>query len=208
MIYGVSGSSGSGKTTLAKKVAEELGFEFFPASITELGKEIGLDPVHQMTLETRIGFQAKLLEALVSKIRALDHKKNYIMDRTPLDTVGYLMGELDMHSGRQVPQETLEKANSLVDIAQTATASYFDGIWITAPLSTYEEVETRPKVNPAYQRGVHLTIIGAAFSSNRVINFEVLNVEDLDARVEWMTSQIKGRVQDLTEMKRTSSRLH
>lgn len=208
MIYGIAGASGTGKTTLAKKVAEELGAEFFPASISELGKEIGLSPVSDMDLETRIRFQAKLLDALIGKIRELDPLKVYIMDRTPLDTIGYLMAEVNMHSDQKATPETLALANKLVELAQSASAHYFGATYQTAPLADYSEAETRPRANPAYQQHVHMLIAGAVFAAPRTIRHTIIMVSDLEARTKMVVSDIQAQQQALTEAQSPSALIH
>lgn len=207
MIYGIAGSSGSGKTTLAKAVAEKLGYEYVSASVTELAKEIGENPVSDMPLGDRIRFQAKLLRAMTDRFHALDHKTVWITDRTPLDTVGYVMAEVGMHSGTGVEMKVLEDAEKLVRAAQISTASLFDWTFITSPLGSYEEASTRPAANPAYQRHVHLLITGAALSNPRRCNVDLIKPLDLETRVAVVSATIRDRQEDLADI-HYSRRLH
>lgn len=209
MLIGIAGASGTGKTTLAEAVAKQLGARFVRASITELGKAVGADPVSNMDVVERLQFQERMLAAFIQKLTDMDRSEVVIMDRSPLDMVGYMMAEINMHSHLDMNPELLKRADIYVEAAQKATAMFYDHVFLTSILPTYEAAETRPSWNPAYQRHVHLLIHGAAYASPVRIPFARFVTTDLAERVKYIVEHVGHMLQaERDEAMRFSTRAH
>lgn len=157
MSFGLTGASGSGKTTLAKEIAEKMNIPYHDASITRIMKANGLDPVGPTApLDERIAAQEKLLDQFIAEIRSLD--RPFISDRTPIDMIGYMLGEITM---RNSTQEQGERAFAYAAKCLNTTRELFDAVLVLRPLPFYENTETRPPQNAAYQFETQLIMEGA-----------------------------------------------
>lgn len=206
MLYGLTGSSGTGKTTLAKAVAESLSAEFVATSITASGKRHGYDPVAFMSLKDRIKLQHHLLDDLMELIRSA--KRPAIMDRTPIDLIGYMYAEIDMHSHIRLSAEDIAQIETYRERCLEETVKWFDHVFVTTPLPVYENAETRPVQNAAYQHHSQMIMEGAIYQLTGRVNFSVLRPSDLDTRIEHVHDTIVKRMDDIDRMKRGATGLH
>lgn len=206
MIYGIAGASGTGKTTLCERVSEALSIPFVKTSITDMARKAGFEAVGRLDLEQRILLQERLLDQFED---LLDETRGpVIMDRTPIDLIGYLGAEIHMHSRDVVDVDTLEGIDGYFRRCQEMTASRFDRIFVTNILPTYEEVATRPGYNPAYQRHVQFIIMGAVVSAHGPLAASFLLMDDLDQRVRNVTEMIAQRLDAIETAKRKNRHLH
>lgn len=206
MIYGICGASGSGKTTLAKAVADLMCIKFVPTSVTEMAKKAGFEAVGRMSLPERFTLQLHLFDQFEELLNGITGPA--ILDRTPLDMIGYLHGEIGMHSRNLLMPEEIEMAAEYVADCQRMTARYFDGVFFTSILPTYEEADTRPGFNPAYQQHVQLVIAGALATSSENIQATMLMTTDLQQRLDIVTHEIAERLDEIDVQKRTSRHIH
>ena len=206
MIWGIAGSSGTGKTTLGEKVSEATGVAFVKTSITDMAKRNGYDAISNLPLFERI----RLQESLFLEMEALIHscEKPAILDRTPLDLVGYLHAEVGMHSGREITNQEKEQIDGYVLRCQNLTLKYFDHIFLTAPLGSYMEASNRPAYNPGYQRHLHLIVTGALIDTPGNINYSLLRTTNLNDRVCYVSETIEKRLNYLDVMRSTSRHIH
>lgn len=158
-MFGLSGSSRTGKTTLAKQIAEDLGIRYFDASVTKIMQGAGYNPVGALTIDERIDAQVKLLDTYTDAIHAV--QEIFITDRTPLDFIGYMLGEVSMTN---TTEDQGRRIDDYVRRCLDTTRKLFTCIAIVRPLPFYEAAEDKPKPNPAYQRHVQFIIEGAAQS--------------------------------------------
>lgn len=206
MLYGLTGSSGSGKTTLARTVAESLSAEFIPTSITASGKRHGYDPVALMSLQDRIQLQHHLLDDLLELIK--NAQRPAILDRTPIDLIGYMYAEIDMHSHIRLSAQDIDKIEAYRERCLTETAAWFDHVFVTTPLPIYENVETRPVQNAAYQHHSQMIMEGAMYQLTGRVNFSILRPSDLDTRIEHVHDTIVARMNLIDQQKRGAKGLH
>jgi len=206
MLYGLTGSSGSGKTTLARAVAESLSAEFVPTSITASGKRHGFDPVGLMSLQDRIKLQHHLLDDLMELIKAA--KGPTIMDRTPIDLIGYMYAEIDMHSHIRLSADDIMKIEAYRDRCLEETVRWFDHVFVTTPLPVYEDAQTRPVQNAAYQHHSQMIMEGAIYQLTGRVNFSILRPSNLDTRIEHVHDTIVSRLDDIDRMRRGVTGLH
>ena len=206
MLFGLVGASRTGKTTLAKAVAEDLSILYQPASITEMAKSHGFDAVAPMSLRDRVNLQFLLLEDYLD---LLDRTaRPAILDRTPIDMIGYLLAEFDMNSHLKVEQETLDSAAAYLDLCIQATERFFDTLVIVGPLENYVEEEGKPALNAAFQWHTQLVMEGAAQRVRRPTIVFRMNRTDFEERREVLGDLLVQRMDAISQMRRSTPHIH
>lgn len=205
MLFGLSGASGTGKSTLAKLVSERTKIPFVPASITSLAAAAGYKAVGKLSLRDRLDMQEKMLLSYWEIIRNIEG--HAILDRTPIDMIGYMMAELHMHSYKGLDQTEIERVEKFTHRCKLSAAAYFDHVFATGMLPDYEVAETRPADNRAYQHHVQLIIYGALTESSRIKHSIFLST-DLEERAGYMQRMIEERVAKTEERRRSSRFIH
>jgi predicted ATPase len=200
MIYGIAGASGTGKTTLGSQVGDALSISFVRTSVTEMARKAGFEAVSRLTLPDRVRLQNSLLEQFEELLHGI--KGPAILDRTPIDLIGYLGAEIHMHSHEILDIETLESLDGYFLRCQKLTAQCFDRVFVTSILPHYETAETRPDYNPAYQRHVHWLITGAAVGAESEINATLLLSGNLHDRVTYVSQMISERLQEIDKSRK------
>jgi hypothetical protein len=204
MLYGISGAHRSGKTTLARKISEDLNIEFYETSTTKVAREFGFDPCAPMTLSDRVALQVHLLNNHLTMINKLP--RPLIVDRTPLDFLGYTMGEFHMQSHLLVDPETLAIANTLIDQCLEATALNYDMVFFLSRLDGYaiDPTKSQPAENPVYQRHHAMLIQGALMELEGQLQFAVIDDTDFDFRRDYVHSAIVARIDQIDQQRNTA----
>jgi len=206
MLYGLTGSSGTGKTTLGKAVAESLGIEFRPTSITECARRHGFNAVGVLPLTDRLALQNHLLEDHIEMLA--EAPRPLIVDRTPIDFIGYLMAEFDMHSHMRASPEELVAADDYVQRCLTATLRYYDHVFILGQLDFYEEAATRPADNRAYQTHSQLIMEGALFKLSGRVSYSAIYKNDFEARETFVHDTIVARLDEIEKERRSAAHIN
>lgn len=206
MIYGLAGASGVGKTTLGEMVADSLQIDFVKTSITELAMKRGYNAIGFLSLRERLELQRGLLEDHLEQISKLNTP--VILDRTPLDLIGYMMAEVHMNSAVNLTASEMKAAAAYVSICQYAACEKFDAIFHLAPLPFYETADTRPGENPAYQAHVDLIIRGSLHQLEGQISCMTLGTTDLNERHDAVHDFIMNRLDDLEALRKKNSNIH
>lgn len=206
MLFGISGAHRTGKSTLAKAVAEELGIDYIPTSIGEVAQRYGFDPVAPMTLHQRVALQMHLLEDHLELIDGL--KGPAILDRTPIDFVGYLLAEFHMQSHLLCDDKHLEAAHRYVDLCLKATRTRYDFLFVTCPLPDYKEEPGKPAMNLAYQWHHHMLVMGATLSLHGSVNYSIIREADRTRRQEFVHDAIVARLDAVAEMRKSARHIH
>ncbi|SCW95921.1 AAA family ATPase [Ancylobacter rudongensis] len=206
MLYGLAGSSGTGKTTLAKRIAAELDITYMPTSITECAKRHGFDPVGILSLQDRIVLQLHLLQDHLDMLDAAP--RPLIVDRTPIDFIGYMMAEVDMNSHLRLSAEEIERIEQYKRLCQTAAVKHYDAIFMLGQLDTYEVANTRPAANRAYQTHSQLVMLGALTELSGRLDHVVLRVTDLEQRVEFLHDTIAKRLDEIQTLHKSTPYIH
>jgi hypothetical protein len=206
MLYGISGASGTGKTTLAKRVAEDLGITYMPTSITECAKKHGFDAVGMLTLPKRLELQLHLLEDHVEMI--CQAERPLIVDRTPIDMIGYMLAELDMHSHHRLTDKEIGQVEDYVNLCSDMTLKLYDYVFIVGQLDNYDVSATRPADNRAYQTHSQMIMLGALFRLSGQVSFAHVPMQDLDRRCEFVHDTIVGRLDAIGKERRSSLHIH
>ncbi|NKX37736.1 AAA family ATPase [Rhodobacteraceae bacterium R_SAG4] len=206
MIFGIAGASGTGKTTLGRMVGDALDIPFQPTSITNMAAKAGFDPVSKISLNDRLILQESMLDQMETLLASF--KTPVILDRTPLDLVGYMMAEIYMHSESELTADEMRRIDAYVSRCQDVTVKYCSHIFVTGLLPEYELVETRPGWNPAYQRHVHLLIVGALMTSKGDLSYSMFNSDSLTGRTNYMIQAIQNKLVSAQQEKIESRYLH
>lgn len=206
MLFGLIGSSGVGKTTLATKISENLGIEYVSASITQSARRHGFNSVGVLTLRERLDLQWHLLRDHVELINQT--ARPLIVDRTPVDMIGYLMAEFDMHSHMLTEPEDLIEADRYVTECLAVTLKHYDMVFTLGQLDKYEEVPTRPVDNRAYQTHSQLIMEGALSRLYGQINFARIGSTDLQQRLDAVEGMIVARMDEIETERKSSPFMH
>lgn len=205
MLYGLTGSHRSGKTTLAKKVAEDLGIEFYATSITEVARRNGFDPVAPMSLSDRVDLQYRLLEDHLEQLAK--RSRPLITDRTPLDMLGYMLCEFHMSSHLVTTSAVLDRASHFQDICLAATVQNYDMLFYLAPLKDYVVEDGKPVPNRAYQKHHALMVQGGLSQLAGQTTYMLIENNDFEFRRNVVHSTIVSRIDNI-DTARSSAHMH
>jgi hypothetical protein len=193
-MYGIAGAHRTGKTTLAKAIAEKLGIHYHDASVSKIMKECGIDGVRDVPLADRITLQEFILDKFIDAIKAAPRPA--ICDRTPLDMIGYMLGELTMHN---TPVELHEQIQFYAERCLVETTLHFDTVLTLRPLPDYAVEAGKPPFNRAYQSMVQFIIEGACSQSD-YLHAGVISATNFERRLELACGVLSARRADLAEV--------
>lgn len=197
-MFGFAGAARSGKTTLAKRVAETMGIHYHDASISAIARELGVNAVDDLWLSDRIALQKYILKRYVENLARAPRPA--VTDRTPLDMICYMLGEVTMHN------TSAEDGAVIYDYVQDClneTARHFDTVFICRPLPVYVVDPKSPPPNPAYQWQTQFAIEGSLRMVEDRVNICTMLTSDADARAKCAVDEINERLEALSEEKRT-----
>lgn len=187
-MFALIGAHRSGKTTTAKAVAERIGLHYHDAGVTRIMKEIDYNPVADLSIEDRLKAQKHLLMRYVEEIKAI--KGAFITDRSPLDFIGYTLGEVTMHN------TDLEMGNAITDYIDACVRvanTHFDSLIVLRPLPFFTVDPTKPPPNLAYQELNQMIVEGATQRFNGPRYF--FETTDLQERVDLVMGIISERME-------------
>lgn len=204
MSFGVCAAHRCGKSTLAKRLSEDMGFHFFEASFGAIAKDLGwASAVDKMTLTERMAMQEAVLDEYVRRLYLAP--RPFITDRTPLDMIGYTLGEVTMNGAMD---EVLSlRINAYVTRCVHVARSQFDAMILLRPLPFYEVEVGKPPLNIAYQTAVQFIIEGAFERVNDQVEGLVITADDFEQRVEAATDFLSKRC-DILEVARAQACLN
>lgn len=206
MIYGISGSSGTGKSTVATMVADAMSLTFVRTSITDCARKHGFDAVGNLSITKRIELQFHLLNDMLDLIEKADRPA--ILDRTPIDMIAYMLGEVGMHSHEALTMEQMKLVETYVGMCMNAARKHFDHIFLLGPIPVYFEVSTRPALNPAYQVHTQMIMRGALETVGEDVGYSILSTTELNTRVDHVCEIITMRMNNLEAERRTHAHVH
>lgn len=156
-MIGFTGASRTGKSTLARLCAENLGFTYHEMKTAEIMAGGGFENVGNLPIEQRIAAQEFYLDRYAEIVDKLPRPS--LVDRTPVDLVGYMLAEVGMHS---TTPEQGERIRAYAERALTLANRTFGIIFIPVPLGTYQVADAKAPANAAYQWHTHWIMEGAA----------------------------------------------
>jgi hypothetical protein len=182
-------------------MANQFGWHYHDASVTKIMQAAGVDPVGDLTLEERLPAQWKLLTQYLHDISILP--RPFITDRSPLDMIAYMLGEVTMHNtSAEFGQEIDEYVNACV----VATRNNFDSIIILRPLPTYAAADGKPPPNPAYQWQSQMIMEGAYNLIRASVNGLIVPVDayDFEYRCGIISKFLLDRVDRINDARQKS----
>jgi hypothetical protein len=102
----------------------------------------------------------------------------------------------------------MTRVSSYVESCLALACKRYDFLFHLAPLPFYEQAETRPVENVAYQCHVDLVLRGALQRLNGRCPAAILNTTDLDERQEFVHNTIVQRLDCFERQRRTHRRIH
>lgn len=198
MTFGMAGAHRTGKTTIASMLADETGITYHDASVSKIMKEAGINPVASISLADRMPAQEFLLDRYLSDLEALP--RPFITDRTPLDMIGYMLGEVTMHNSSP---EMAKRIDLYVDRCIIATRQIFDSIIFLRPLVEYKVDPDKPPPNPAYQWETQFIIEGSYQLITSQVNAIFLPAASVDERMAHSMNFVASRIEAMqTKLKK------
>jgi hypothetical protein len=200
-MIGFTGASRTGKSTLARMCADTLGFHYHEMKTAEIMKAAGYDCVGELTIDERIKAQTAYLDVYEDLIEKLP--RPVLVDRTPVDLLGYMMAEVGMHS---TTPEQGEAIRAYAERALNITNRSFGIVFVVRPLGHYQAADSKAPANAGYQWHTQWLMEG---SMNMLRHPLMVKVEtsDLETRHDRVCEVIVEYLKRNAEM-RQSSRLH
>ncbi|MCP1539983.1 AAA family ATPase [Methylorubrum extorquens] len=200
-MIGFTGASRTGKSTLARAAGEALGLPYFEMKTAEIMKAAGYENIGNLPIEERLAAQDAYLKAYGEILGSLDRPT--IVDRTPIDLIGYMMAEVGMHA---TTPEQGERIRDYCERALTMANRNFAMIFVPCPLPTYEMAEGKAPPNRAYQWHTHWIMEGAMQMLRGPMSIRV-STTDPDKRLQGVCEVIADWLTENAK-KRASSSLH
>jgi hypothetical protein len=188
MKIGFAGAHRTGKTTLAKEVAKSTGIRFFETNVSQapVWKEIHASPSDSFTFSERVEIQHRLMDYLGYQYAA-QTEEAYVVDRTPLDILGYLFANLD-HTCSNLWSDS---AKSLITRSIYLVDNFFDRIFLVQPgIQTVVESGKTGKVflSWSYQIAINNNIMAFGINHFDSKKFVIIpqNVLELEKRLRFV----------------------
>jgi hypothetical protein len=157
MMIGLCGAHRTGKTTLARLYANEAGIEFVETSVSSINKAMSFDLSKENTFAERLTQQEIILDR-VDAIYARHAGERVIVDRTPLDMIGYTMAEA-IHN--RVAEEDQDRLAQYVQKCYDITNKRFGVVVLVQPGIEIKPAEGKAIPNRAYIEHLNGLILGA-----------------------------------------------
>ena len=104
-MLGLSGCHRSGKSTLAREYAKRNDILFVETSVSEVFRQLGLDPRKTYEVDHRLMIQEAVLATLTRQYKEASKKSRlFIADRTPIDMASYMLADV---TGSASPGEAM-----------------------------------------------------------------------------------------------------
>lgn len=165
MRIGFAGAHRTGKTALARIIAR---CHQAPLVDSPMGK-VANDYQFNMATDNRLTSNGMVMQReqqaeLVRRIEAAGPR--FVADRTPIDTAAYLMADATAPAGADTDYP--ERVVEYVERAMRLTAELFDVVILVPPAITFELLDGKPPINPAYQEHIHQLIRGFLYDDEFV----------------------------------------
>lgn len=205
-MIGLCGAHRTGKTTLARAYAEKHGVAFVETSASQVFKEMGLNPAVTYDFETRLTVQEEILKRFDAEYAKHTSSKMAIADRTPLDMLGYTLGDAVQNS---VPEDQQERFAKYVQDCLDVTNKRFAVLLLVQPGIKPVVQEGKAALNKAYIEHLNSLILGLSVDErikppHFYIPRHMVEMEERMSALEFAISRAAKRV----EAERESATLH
>src|SRR3569832_2076889 len=181
-LIGLCGGRGTGRTCLAKAYAKKHGIAFMETSVSAIFKELGLDPAASFDFKTRLDIQEVILERLDAMYSMVAPVSFAIVDRTPIDMLGYTMAEAIGHTVGGADQARFAK---YAERCFEVTNRRFSTLVLVQPGIPLIEEEGKAAINQAYIEHLNSLMLGLTVDERiKCSHFYILRaLTDMDARI-------------------------
>ena len=166
MTVGLLGSHRSGKTTLARAYAEKWNIPFVETKVSDIFKELGVDPAKLNTIEDRIGIQIEILNRTCQLYQANATFGGFIADRTPLDMCAYTLAEI---GNKLLPIETEKLVLKYIASCIIETNKYFSTLLLVQPGLPLVHEEGKAAMSPSYIEHLNTLMLGLMVDSRTTV---------------------------------------
>lgn len=156
-MIGLCGSHRCGKTTLAKAYAKKCNIPFVETKVSDIFKELGIDPSKLNRIEERIGIQIEILERTCKLYGDANVLGGFISDRTPLDMLAYTLADIGNELlSKEVEVLVARYTQDCID----ATNNYFATLLLVQPGIPIVEAEGKAASSPAFMEHLNTILLG------------------------------------------------
>lgn len=200
MLIGLSGAHRTGKTTLAQAVSEATGFPFVKTGVSGMMSRLGYDPKGDLPFQDRLEVQEAILDGLLSEYTSAlkKHSGLIIVDRTPLDALGYLRSEILRTSSTPEIDRRLDRYE---DVVYESVNSIFAGLAFVQPGIPLVSEAGKAPANRHYQRHVSAVMLDAALDPRVRIATMILPAasHEIKSRVTYISALVDTIIHQRTE---------
>lgn len=189
-LTGLCGAHRTGKTSLARAYAEKHGIAFLETSVSAIFKEMGLDPAASFDFSTRLMIQETILDRLDALYGTVEPGAPAIVDRTPIDLVGYTMADAVGHAVGPADQGRFAK---YVERCFDVINRRFATLVLVQPGIPLKEEEGKAVVNQAYIEHLNSLMLGLTVDERiKCSHFYIMrNLTDMDDRILALESAVR-----------------
>lgn len=193
---GVVGSHRTGKTTICqelKKVFPELKLINSSVSSHPVWKQYNKSPDDVLTFKERLLIQIELIE-YVTNLISINQKNDFIIDRTPIDVLGYLYCSLDSTVNKELDSEVNKLKQVVIESIQQLNTIIFINPGLENSVSN-NELFVSGKNNPTFQSLIYRDALTNCMLGiiNRYVSTKVIIIPEeiinLQERLEFILSQ-------------------
>jgi len=199
-LIGLCGAHRTGKTSLAKAYAKKHGIAFMETSVSAIFKELGLDPAASFDFKTRLDIQEVILERLDAMYSMVAPVSFAIVDRTPIDMLGYTMAEAIGHTVGGADQARFAK---YAERCFEVTNRRFSTLVLVQPGIPLIEEEGKAAINQAYIEHLNSLMLGLTVDERiKCSHFYILRaLTDMDDRITALESAVRQSGYQLRQQK-------
>jgi predicted ATPase len=155
-MLGLNGAHRTGKSTLAREYAKRHDILYVETRVTDVFKQLGLDPRKTYEIDQRLMIQEAVLTALTRQYKeAAKQSRLFVADRTPIDLASYMLADV---TGSSAPSLAMAKlVNEYVRRCIEKTMEHFAVVVLIQPGIPIVDAPGKAAPCPAYME--HLNLI-------------------------------------------------
>lgn len=190
-FIGLSGSHRSGKTSLAEELSKKLCMPFIRANVGNNPVWDIVDFRDTISFAERIEVQERILSDFILLLESKNGDKfdSFIVDRTPIDILSYLLCNIDSTTSQLFD----DRVRIFIEKCLNVTTEYFTSIFVVQPGIPFEKIPSKNgKIynSRTYQEVLTSVIVGQFYRSSIPFNLIPRSILSLQERVDWVSSKI------------------
>lgn len=204
-MIGLCGAHRTGKTSLARAFAEKHKLEFVQTTVSQVFKDMGLDPAVTYDFKTRLDVQEAILKCSDAQYAAAGAKQA-ITDRTPLDFLMYTLADAVQNT---VPEDQQARFKKYVQSCIDVTNKRFGVLLVVQPGIPVVAEEGKAAFNEAYIEHLNSIVLGLSVDERiKAAHFYLpRHMTDMDDRIAALDFAV-GRAKKRAEVERDGAVIH